>query len=445
MRNIFILLFVCLLASCSASKRVVQDEVVISPEWVSARPISSSYYIGIAKASKQSEDYQALAKQNALMDLSSEISVKLSSESIFHQVDKGESYREDYQSLIQIESQKNLEGYTLVGSWENEGEYWLYYQLSKATWEKIQIERKQKAIGEAFSYYQLAINQRAKNEFVASIHYAVKALEALKLYMKEPLFHPSLDQPLDRLCFQFLADAHDSVQYDVETDSKQRTHLVGDDISNALFEASVVAGVPFKVRSSMKGIPAKVISSEDGLLKVNATSVDANKEEHFVQFDLDWARILQEADASSWLRSLLTFPENSFVFEVQIKWPRIAISSAELNLGEAMSQSILLNETKDYLKDKGFEFATEGEADLVIFISANTREGLVSRRMHTALLEYTFTVNDSSGNEIYHEQVRELKGVQASFPTAGVNAYERSLDEFRWEVLRPFVRFLEGI
>lgn len=444
MRNLVLVFFVCLLVACSGSKQVVQDELVLSPEWVSARPISSSYYIGIAKASKQSSDYQALAKQNALMDLSSEISVKLSTESIFHQVDKGDSYREDYQSLIQVESQKNLEGYTLVGSWENEAEYWLYYQLSKASWEKIQVERKQKAIDEAFSYYQLAIKQKAENEYVASVHYAVKALEALKLYMKEPLFHPSLDQPLDRLCFQFLADAHDSFQYEVESELKHRTHLVGDDISNSQFEARVVAEVPFKVRSSMKGIPAKIISSADGLLQVNATSVDANKEEHFVQFNLDWARILQEADASSWLCSLLDFPENSFVFEVQIKWPRIAISSAELNLGEAMSQSILLNETKDYLKDKGFEFAAESEADLVIFISANTREGLVSRRMHTALLEYTFTVNDSSENEIYHEQVRELKGVQASFPTAGINAYERSLDEFRWEVLRPFVRFLEG-
>ena len=37
----------------------------------------------------------------ALTDLSSEISVLLSSESIFHKVDKGSSYREDYQSLIQ--------------------------------------------------------------------------------------------------------------------------------------------------------------------------------------------------------------------------------------------------------------------------------------------------------------------------------------------------------
>ena len=45
---------------------------------------------------------------------------------------------------------------------------------------------------------------------------------------------------------------------------------------------------------------------------------------------------------------------------------------------------------------------------------------------------------------VYKRQEMELKGVQASFPTAGVNAYERSVDEFRWDVLRGFLKYLEG-
>ena len=71
--------------------------------------MSNDYYIGIAKALKKNADYSSIAKQNALMDFS-EIS-KLSSASIFHQVDKGDRYREDYQSLIEIKSHKDLEGY----------------------------------------------------------------------------------------------------------------------------------------------------------------------------------------------------------------------------------------------------------------------------------------------------------------------------------------------
>ena len=130
MRFLFSIIVVLLFASCSGPKKTLKVDEPVYPNWISNRPLSGDYYIGIAKALKKSPDYSAVAKQNALMDLSSEISVKLSSESIFHQVDKGDSYREDYQSLIQMESQKDLEAYDLVASWENDKEYWLYYPVS---------------------------------------------------------------------------------------------------------------------------------------------------------------------------------------------------------------------------------------------------------------------------------------------------------------------------
>ena len=155
MKHFLLLFSTIILVSCGGANKIV-TEAPIYPNWISSRPISNEFYIGIAKSSKANADYQSIAKQNALLDLSSEISVKLSSESIFHQVDKGDSYREDYQSLIHIESQKNLEAYTLLASWENEKEYWLYYQLSKSEWNQLRIERKQKALNQAYNYYKLA-------------------------------------------------------------------------------------------------------------------------------------------------------------------------------------------------------------------------------------------------------------------------------------------------
>ena len=63
--------------------------------------------------------------------------------------------------------------------------------------------------------------------------------------------------------------------------------------------------------------------------------------------------------------------------------------------------------------------------------------------MYTSMLAYEFVVRDFSGKIVYQQQERELKGVQASFASAGVNAYERSLDEFTWDVLRDFIKKLE--
>ena len=446
MRYLLLLFIAITFASCTGLKKTTITEVPSFPEWVTSRPISADYYIGLAKASKRNSDYQSLAKQNALLDLSSEISVKLSSESIFHQVDKGDSYREEYQSLIQVESQKDLEGYTLVASWENDDEYWLYYQLSKTEWERIRTERKQKAIDEAYNYYQLAEKYLVEENTISAIHYAVKALDALKLYMNEPLRHPDLEFPLDVYCFQFLADAHKSIYYEVEVGTQDKeVILMGSDISIEPFDVYVgAANIPFKIRSSFKGAPDRVSSDANGLAKVRVQGVDVYKKEHFVQFTLDWDGILIDANASAWLKSLLDFPENSFTFTLNTLWPKIAISSKELNLGESMSQSILLNESTNYLKGKGFDIVNISDADLLIDISANTNKGLTNNRMLTSMLEYEFVVKDSSGKVIYQKQERALKGVQASFSTAGINAYERSLDEFKWDVLRPFLKYLEG-
>ncbi len=436
------LLISCLLVlvSCTGIKELPTN-IVDYPSWITSRPIASFYYIGIAKSSKSNPDYQAIAKQNALLDLSSEISVILSSESIFHQVDKGNTYREEYQSLVQIESQNNLEGYTMVASWEDETEYWLYYQLSISEWDLIRVKRKNKAIEDAYTYYKLAKKYEAENKFVSSVHYAIKGLDLLKLYMNEPLAHAELAQPIDVLCLQFLSDAYDSIDYKMLSGTQNREQLFMGNLSvvNPIEVIVAKENIPFKIRSTIKGTPSKLNSDAAGVLSISLENVDVNRAEQFVQFTLDWEFILREANASVWLQSLLKFPENSFKVSLKPLRPKIAISSKEFNLGETMSQAILLNEATNYLKAKGFEITDVAESDLVISITANTTKGLTNSRMHTAMLEYEFVVSDMLGKVIYQSQERALKGVQASFQTAGVNAYERSLDEFKWEVLRGFV------
>ncbi len=445
MRVLFSILITLLFISCSGTKQIVQIEEPVYPNWISNRPLSGDYYIGIAKALKNSADYSAVAKQNALMDLSSEISVKLSSESIFHQVDKGDSYREDFQSLIQMESQKDLEAYHLVASWENDKEYWLYYKLSKSKWAEIRAERKQKAVNEAYSYYKLALENKLNENVPSAVHYAVKALDILKLYMNESVKHQDLEYPLDVYCFEFLANIHNSITYESELNLENREFLIGSDLTLESFDLFMGKGnVPFKIRSSFKGVPDRVFSKADGVVEVRAYGMDVYRKEHFVQFILDWKGLLKAASPSDWIRSLVNFPESSFKISVTPVWPKISISTEEFNLGQEFGQSILLNETLNYFQDKGFEIVDDSHADYKINIKANTHRGLTNNRMHTALLQYEFVVQDGSEKVIYQQNKRELKGVQASFPTAGINAYERSLDDFKWDVLRPFLKQLEG-
>ena len=124
--------------------------------------------------------------------------------------------------------------------------------------------------------------------------------------------------------------------------------------------------------------------------------------------------------------------------------PKISIISNELNLGQECAQSILLNESLNYFQDKGFEIVEDKTADYQVSIKSNTYKGLKNNRMHSALLQYDFVVKDSSGNIVFQEQKRELKSVQSNFPLAGINAYEGSLDDFKSNILRPFIKQLVG-
>ena len=216
MRFLFSIIIILLSVYCSGTKKSLKIDAPVYPDWIQNRPLSNDYFIGIAKALKNDSDYSSIAKQNALIDLSSEISVKLSSASIFHQVDKGDRYREDYQSLIEMESQKDLEGYDLVATWENEKEYWLYYKLSKSKWAEIRSERKNKAINEAYSYYKLALDYQLQENVPSAVNYAVKALDVLRLYMDGVLRHPDLEYPIDVYCFELLSNIYNSISYESE-------------------------------------------------------------------------------------------------------------------------------------------------------------------------------------------------------------------------------------
>ena len=445
MKRIYLFVFTVFLVGCSGVKEVGLPEVVY-PNWISSRPISSAFYIGIAKASKQTSDYQAIAKQNALADLSSEISVTLSSASIFHQIDKGETYREEYQALIQVESQKQLESYTLVDSWESESEYWMYYQLSKTNWDRITTERKQKAIAQCYRFYKLALTNLEEGNVVASVTHAVKALDAVKIYLNESVLHSDLDEPLDALCFQLLAEIQSSLTYTLENGTQnQSLILMGQNKVPHSFRVFVGCEyLPFKVRSSFRDAPAHTLSDAKGFINIQVSDADVYRTDHFIQFTFDWEGLIREANASNLVASLLDFPENVFKINLESAMPKMFVSSSELNLGEPMVHGVLLNATTNYFKEKGFEIVAQEQADYLINITANTHRGLKTNRMHTAILQYEFEVKDAQQKVIYQRQELELKGVQASFPTAGVNAYERSTDEFKWDVLRAFLKHLEG-
>ena len=93
--------FTLLLTSCGSPKEVAPIEPPAPrPSWVSSKPINSGMYSGIGMAYKSAgADYIAMAKNNALNDLASEISVNISSSSLFYQIEQDDNLLLEIRSM----------------------------------------------------------------------------------------------------------------------------------------------------------------------------------------------------------------------------------------------------------------------------------------------------------------------------------------------------------
>jgi len=118
-----------------------------TPNWVSSRPNSGFKYVGIGVADKgRSSDFKTEAKQNALFDLASEIKVDISTNSVLQSVSTNNTFDQNFNSLIKLTNSDNIEGYTLVDTYENDKQYWVYYELDKAEYAKRKEQKKQNTL-----------------------------------------------------------------------------------------------------------------------------------------------------------------------------------------------------------------------------------------------------------------------------------------------------------
>jgi len=149
MRKIIIFLFIFFIGGSSvyAAKK---------PDWVNKRPIDNNSYIGIGVAEKDIEtsEYIQKAKDRALREIASEITVTISSATLNQILEKAGVVKEEFESQIKSSTQAQLEGYELVDTWEDKNQYWVYYKLLKEKYARLRKEKIDKAIALSLDFYK---------------------------------------------------------------------------------------------------------------------------------------------------------------------------------------------------------------------------------------------------------------------------------------------------
>lgn len=168
------------------------------PKWVKERPNNTAYFIGIGRSAKTQGEYQYVtqARNHALKEMSSEIKVSISSNSILTQFENNYELKEEFESKVQTSVTQTLEGYE-VEIWEDKKEYWVMMSLSKDKYEMNKRMALDKAKKLAATYYYNAKESCENGNIFEALSFYVKAIKTIENHIEDDLTYKNIDGDLN--------------------------------------------------------------------------------------------------------------------------------------------------------------------------------------------------------------------------------------------------------
>jgi hypothetical protein len=437
-KTFILITLVALLWGCGGSKKVQGPAPASQPEWVKSRPTSSMFYYGIGIARKTSDvsQFQQTARQNALADMSSEISISISSNSVIHAFESNLNFREDFTSTIKTQTQQELEGYEQVDSWEDENSYWVYYRLSKSKYQELKELRKSNAVTRSLDLFTTALNARGAGEVRLAIVQLIKALEPIKPYFSEPLpvDYQGTQVFLGNEIFKELSSTLSAIEL-VPFHSAINIKT-GQSIPSSLlvFEArhkvtGIIGELPLVVSYSEKPIRNnKQRAGSNGMASFDVDKVRSTKAFETFSATIDLDDILAEASSDAFISRLVsrfTLPQG--VIRINIDKPVFVVISNEVNLGVVIQPGFLEESFRKKAIENGYLVKDDvSDADYIVQITAATSSRGESNQFKNVSLEGLISVETKDGNQLYHRPLEGFVGRNLDFKQAGEDAFKEA-------------------
>ncbi len=451
MKYILYVLTLLLMLGCGSQKKTVVAEPEPRPSWVSSKPVEGNAYSGIGMAYKSSgSDFIAIAKNNALNDLASEISVNISSNSLFYQIEQDDNLRAEFQANTRLKSKENLEGYELVASYENANEYWVYYKLNKAQFLTLKEKRLQNAIGLAKQFYTNSVQFKEQGLFAESIKFNIKALAALKDYLADPITTTWNDQEVFIIpeLYSNLQETVSSIKLIPPQTSIATKRGQAISSSQLYFLATnkngdKLAGLPvYFFYSGQRITNNQLYTNANGVVGFTINKVTSTNNKEYFQANINMVALVSESTDDPFIRKLvakISAPEARI--EITIEKPQIYIESTELNLDKTMANKYLANAFKQNFIAEGFDIAnSKKQADYFLKIEANTQADGMQQKLVSASLYATITFTDHNESLLYEKPISNFKGVQLTTEKAGEDAYRKLASEIDKRYFREMRR-----
>ena len=437
------ILIVLLMAGCSSSRTGTKKQTAqmdLAPEWVKERPISSQYYIGIAKVNKQNypDNYRDIAKRKALNDLASEISVNIQSSSIASSSEDQSGFRSDYSNYIQMEMTKDLSGYELVDSYETDDFYMVYYHLSKARWKEIQAERKNAAADKSYTSYMRGQKEEAELNYPAAIKSYLNALLELKKYWNEAVYYDidGKKERLDLTIRQSLTALLSEIKLRVQPE-KIVLSVENNYHSEVLLEVvnskeEGLKNFPVTVSYRKKDMPYQTTLYTDRYpISLKIKSLLYKKEGTFVSVEIDKDALLPIKAED---KNILKFVDDAFnvkAVKIQVDYllPSIYIQSRK----SSPESHYIIDAIKQELNSRSFHLVeNKKQADIILNVKIYSSSGQNESKVKTAFVSYTAEfVKKSNGQLVSNFTSPKYKGVSYEYADAKEKAYMKAGEEIK--------------
>jgi hypothetical protein len=422
----------------------VVNEVKPAPPWVSSRPNNGFKYIGIGFADKsKSNNYQIEAKKNALYDLSSEIKVEISSNSVLYTVQNDNKFNENFNSLIKLTNNDNIEGYQLIDSYENDKQYWVYYQLDKQDYANQKAQKKQQTITKASNLIAASYTDEQNQDFSSCLKKRIQAFGVLAPYLSEEInFDPALTKSVKNVF-----DLTNLIQQQLQSIFVGSQKVMPQLKPYQQIYAPLTYSLLIKGKTPLQNFPFVVSSDEDKIKVTEKASTNANGE---VQIKVNSVEPLNQSVAFSLspdiaglmgsdsvgragISVLKQFIQTSALkVQAQVSPVNIYVTSEEKNFGKTTGANIIESFLEQRFNGQEVLITSKpDQADYIIEASSDTQEDVSSDILQgnynlklAALIINLQLRNKASGETIYKTQVTDVYGYANNLQQAGLNAYQ---------------------
>ena len=150
------------------------------PEWLSQRPISSQEIYGIGQVEITTPDYAKVAEKAALAEIARQLSVTVEAESFIRvATNEDTQFKQD----VTLQSAHYLEGQKLVGTYQENGFYFVCYKLDKAVYEVKKRQKAREVASQGLECLEKAEQALGKGQLAHAVSFYIQGLQIVEPWL----------------------------------------------------------------------------------------------------------------------------------------------------------------------------------------------------------------------------------------------------------------------